>query len=196
LKVLDRGAPAPACASFAPSSTVTTVELRVRRLIEREAQVGWARRIAENIAVLAALSGAIVAAIGIPASIASSGPEGRDALALLYTHARDEPAVVAAPEATAFQVYRSNDITLTERDARAARVAPDDGRELNPAVLRADAASRVGYSPYGERGLGLRPRARVAMESDLADRWRATPVVPAQEGGFGVYWLSRLPQPD
>ena len=196
LKVLDRGAPAPACASFAPSSTVTTVELRVRRLIEREALVGWARRIAESTAVVAALSGAIVAAIGIPASIASSGPEGRDALALLYTHAPDEPAVVAAPEATAFQVYRSNDITLTERDARADRVAPDDGRELNPAVLRADAASRVGYSPYGERGLGLRPRARVAMESDLADRWRATPVVPAQEGGFGVYWLSRLPQPD
>ncbi|MBW3662276.1 MAG: M56 family metallopeptidase [Actinobacteria bacterium] len=196
LKVVDRGAPAPACASFAPTSQVTTVELRVRRLIEREAPVGWARRLAENTAVLAALGGAVVAAIGIPASIAGSAPEGRDALAVLYTHARHEPEVAAAPEATAFQVYRSNGFPMTERGVGRDRSTPDDGRDVNPAVLRADAASRVGYSPYRERGLGLRPRARVAMESDLAGRWRATPVVPAQDGGFGVYWLSRLPQPD
>lgn len=190
LKVIGGSSPAPACAAFAPSNTL---EQRVRRLVEREAAVTRARRLAENVAVVAALGAAVVAAVAVPALVAGSGPEGRDALAVLYSQAREEVPVSEVPEATAFQVYRANGFPATSVST-ARRPVPDDGRDLNPAVLRSDAASRVGYSPFRERGLGLRPRARVTIENDLALRWRATAVVPVDEGGFGLFWLSRLPQ--
>lgn len=189
LKVLDRkrGA-AAACAAFAPQGSVVN---RVRLLVESPPAGGGVRTSTEAGLVAGALILAVVAGVALPGAVAG-GPGQRDAVALLWA-ATSRTADDSGPaEATAFAVYRRNppvddswgNGSPHAAARRQAAILNDDGQDLSQAILRSD-------QPLRDRGLGLTPRPRVRIATDLVREWRATPVVRAQ-GRLGLYWLHRL----
>lgn len=198
LKVLEQGGQQHECAAFAPSGSL---ESRVRRLCDERPSPGRLRRVAEAGVVLTTIAGSVVAAVELPALVAQSSPADapqRDALAISWTHHEETPAVAEPePAAAAFAVYRDNRNRFGEEKPPArSRTVVDDGRELNPAVLHYDAdlgqspAEMVGYSPYSDRGLRLRPGPRLEYNEDLVAKWRVTPVVRSEEG-LSVWWMGR-----
>lgn len=178
LKVVDAGVATEGTAAFAPSGALGE---RVRLLVEDRPAAGRARRIVETAAVVVVVTAAVAAGVALPAAVAGSSPDRRDALAVLWTRGPAEVAPVGEP--VAFAVYRRNPLTTSPATVRvASSVSP---RELSPYVLRGVAPSVT------TRGLGLRPRPRVEVTSELTGRYRATPIVPAQDG-LALFWLSRL----
>lgn len=181
LKVIDHHRAVPACATFAAPAAVVD---RVERLVVEGPGGGATRTAAESVLVVGALTVAVAIAVQLPAAIAGQAGE-RDALAVLW--AWQPPPASPLVEATAFDVYRrSRAEAPSELASESTQV--HDGGEFNPVYLR-------GEHPFSAAFFAGEGRARGAgseAELDLQRRWRATPVVPAEDGRPGVYWLSRL----
>lgn len=202
LKAIESRQVPTGASALAPGGTL---EQRVMRLCEDQPAVGRGRAVAEGAAVAGALAASVSLALGVPAWVAASGGETPLAgVAVMWSNSdtsRGAPAPIAEP--AAFSAFRNTGFVASE-DAPIEKVSlVDDGRELNPAVLRQDPidglapAARVGWTPVEPRSLGLTPTPRARVDARLLERWRATSVLQTDEGlGLGVYLLSRdVPRP-
>lgn len=182
LKVLDSRQPARACAAFAAPAALV---VRVERLVDGPPSGGRTRTAGEGLAVALALTAAVAVAVQVPSVIAGGAGE-RDALAVLW--AWNTPADDAAStRATAFASFGASEPYVPSVSSTAAPVV-SDGEEFHPMYLRG--AREIGAPPAtAERG--TQAALREKLEGAIPQRWRATPVVAADDG-VGVYWLRRL----
>lgn len=190
LKAIDTHEPTVMCAGFAAPAGVVA---RVERLVSDGPRLTRLRTAAESALVAAALTGAVFAAVRLPASAATFATAegfGRDALAVLMTWNVAPAAEAIDTEATAFTVWRDSEAYTPERPVRSLEVL-EDGREFHPAFLRGELSASA--SPRVST-VHASPEIRVQRNEDLVNRWRATPLVAAQDG-VGVYWLHQLEGP-
>lgn len=192
LKVLDRTAPATAgCAALAPHGGIV---VRVNTLVSDRSD-GPNRSTAEAVVLAGVSALAVVTALQLPALVSDAGQ--RDVLAVLLRAPQAPPAAAiaaTASEALVFQVYRDTSALALEAGSVTASGPAVDDRpdEISPSTLWECSASRAACpDPEVTTGLGLRPRPDVRDDRALVERWRATPLVTADEGP-AVYWLARL----
>jgi len=199
LKAIESRQPVAVGAAFSPGSTL---ESRVRRLCADTITTSSARRAFEGSAIAGALVVSVTLAIGLPAWLAHGGDADaglRYGLAVLWSSRATDPAPVPTDQPTAFAVYRDTGFVGPADETVEKISLVDDGRELNPALLRLDPID--GTSPAGRAGwwlerpsLGLTPSPPNTIDAEMPD-WRGTSLleVDAVGGvGVGVYLLSDM----
>lgn len=187
LKAIDSHEPTVLCAGFSAPATIVT---RVERLVSDGPSLTALRTVAESALVAAALTGALFIAVRLPATaatFATSDGLGRDALAVLMTWSAAPAVELLEADATAFDVWRRSEAYTPEQPARSLETL-ENGREFHPAFLRGD---RVVADIPRVSTVHTSPEVRAQRDEDLVNRWRATPVVAADDG-VGVYWLHQL----
>lgn len=187
LKVVEGPSPA-AVASLAPTGTLVE---RVRYLVDERSATGRMRSGAEIVAVATVAVLAVGAAMEVPSRMA--GPAGqRDAMAVVWSGAAEAADADSSGEPRAFDVYRRSSLRAEEGAATTVASLDDSADEVLPGMLRACADGAVSC-PDRDRavGLGIQPRPTIEVDEQLVLRWRATPVMSADEG-FSLYWLARV----
>lgn len=187
LKALDARRADLACAAFAAPAAVVG---RVERLIADRPSGGLLRPMGETAALAGVLAMAVVAAVQIPATVASHVTEegwGRDALAVLWAWG-PEPVAEAVAESTVFDVYRRS--TPYAPQASTGSAQEPHGIEFTPALLRGDRS----LDPVGPAVHTRATAVNAWRDAELLQEWRATPLVAGTEG-LGVYWLHELRTP-
>ncbi|MGH3440560.1 MAG: M56 family metallopeptidase [Nitriliruptorales bacterium] len=190
VKAIDAHEPTVLCAGFAAPASVV---VRVERLVTDGPRLTAMRTVAESALVALALTGAVLAAVRLPATattFATSEGLGRDALAVLMTWSAAPAAEALEVDATVFDVWRRSEAYTPDRPAHALETL-QDGQEFHPAFLRGE---KVMAAVPRVSTVHSSPEVRVQRNEDLVKRWRATPVVAAEDG-VGVYWLHQLERP-